>query len=153
MRKKEREIVDSEIINDILKTSLICRIALFDDEHPYIVPMNYGFRDNALYFHCATKGKKIDLIQKNNKVGFEIEAAHEILKFEESCKWTTKYRSIIGSGEIEIIRDFEGKTKGLDVIMQQHGKSDNSYNKKHVEHVLILKLHILSRSGKQAGDW
>ena len=153
MRRKERKITDQETINKILSESLICRIALFDDDFPYIVPMNYGFKDNALYFHCATEGKKIDLIQKNNKVGFEIEAEHEILKFEQSCKWTTKYRSIIGTGEIEIIRDFEEKIKGLDILMQQHGKHDNSYNSKHVDNVFILKLNVLSLSAKQAGDW
>ncbi len=153
MKRKERKIIDQEIINKILSEFLICRIALFDDEHPYIVPMNYGFKDNALYFHCAIEGKKIDLIQKNNKVGFEIEDEHEILKFDESCKWTTKYRSIIGTGEIEIIRDYEEKVKGLDILMQQHGKQDNSYNSRHVDHILILKLNILSLSAKQAGDW
>ena len=152
MRRKERKITDQDIITKILSESLICRIALFDDDFPYIVPMNYGVKDNALYFHCALEGKKIDLIQKNNKVGFEIEAEHEILKFEQSCKWTTKYRSIIGTGEIEIIRDFEEKVKGLDILMQQHGKGDNSYNSKQVDNVLILKLNILSLSAKQAGD-
>ena len=153
MRRNERKITDQEIINKILSESLICRIALFDDDFPYIVPMNFGFKDNALYFHCAIEGKKIDLIQKNNKVGFEIEAEHEILKFEQSCKWTTKYRSIIGTGEIEILRDFEEKTKGLDILMQQHGKFDNSYKPKQVENILILKLNISSLSVKQAGDW
>lgn len=152
MRRKERKITDQETIHTILSESRICRIAFFDDEYPYIVPMNYGFKDNALYFHCALKGRKLDLIQKNNKVGFEIEAEHEILKFEESCKWTTKYRSVIGTGEIEIIRDFEEKTKGLDILMQHHGKQENSDHPKQVDNILILKLNILSLSAKQARE-
>lgn len=152
MRRNERKITDQETINKILSESLICRIALFDSDFPYIVPMNYGYRDKALYFHCAVKGKKLDLIEKNNKVGFEIEAEHEILKFDESCKWTTNYRSIIGTGEIEIIRDYDKKVKGLDILMQHHGKQENSYVKKHVDNIVILKLKISNLSAKQAGD-
>ena len=80
MRRKEKEIIDQNIIEEILTNSFICRVAFFDEEYPYIVPMNYGYRDNTLYFHCGLQGRKIDLIKRNNKVGFEIEHKHEIIK-------------------------------------------------------------------------
>lgn len=152
MRRKDKKVTDEILIQEILKKSFICRIALFDQEYPYVVPLNYGYKNNALFFHCAIQGKKIDLIKKNNKVGFEIEQNHEILKSEISCKWTTKYRSIMGQGKIEIISDFEKKKEGLDIIMQHHGKKDNKYNEKIVEKILILKLEIVNLSGKQSGD-
>ena len=69
MRRKDRQITDKDIINEILLKSDIARIALFDNEYPYIIPMNYGYKDNALYFHCAPEGKKLDLIKRNNNVG------------------------------------------------------------------------------------
>lgn len=153
MRKRNREVKDKEIINKILNESLICRVALNDNKYPYIVPMNYGHKDNVLYFHCALKGKKIDLIKQDNNVCFEIEFHHEIMKYEESCQWTTKYRSIIGFGSIEIVTDFEEKERGLDVIMQQHGKNDNKYNKKHVNAMNLLKLSIDSLTAKQSDGW
>lgn len=153
MRRKEREISNQTIIEEILKQSTICRIALNDGEFPYIVPLNYGYTNHTLYFHCATQGKKLDLIQKNNKVAFEIESGCEIIPHEESCKWTTKYRSIIGLGEIVILSDFEEKKKGLDVIMNHNGKEKNSYNEKAVNNILVLKLSIQQISAKQAGDW
>jgi nitroimidazol reductase NimA-like FMN-containing flavoprotein (pyridoxamine 5'-phosphate oxidase superfamily) len=150
MRRTERKIEDPKIINKILSESIICRVGLFDEEYPYVIPLNYGYKNNALYIHCATGGKKIDLIRKNNKACFEIEDSYKILEDEVSCKWTTKYRSVIGNGEIEIISDFEEKKKGLDVIMTQHGKKENSYHKKLVDRVLILKLNIKDVTGKQS---
>ena len=153
MRRNDKEVVDRKILNEILSNSLICRIAFFDDEYPYIIPMNYGYRNDSLYFHCAKQGKKIDLINKNNKVSFEIEQSHEILKDEVSCKWTTKYRSIIGIGQIELISDNSRKKEGLDVIMQQHGKSENEYSPQLVENIYVLKLSIISLTAKQSGDW
>ena len=153
MRRKEKEIKEKEIINEILNNSQICRIAILDDDYPYIVPMNYGYDNNSIYFHCATNGRKIDLLRLNNKVGFEIEQSHEVVKNELSCKWTTNYRSIIGYGKIVIINDFEQKKKGLDIIMRQHGKTKNLYNDNAIKNVLILKLNIKDLTAKQSGEY
>lgn len=153
MRRKDKEITDKSVINEILKKSQICRIAINDGDFPYIIPFNYGYRNDCIYFHSAKEGRKIELLRKNNKVSFEIEFMSEVIKHEQSCKWTSKYRSIMGTGTIEIITDFEEKKKGLDAIMQHYGNLDNSYNEQHVNNILILKLSIISISGKQSGDW
>lgn len=153
MRRKEREITDKKIIEEILQKSSVCRIALNNDEFPYIVPLNHGYADNALYFHSATQGKKINLIRKDNKVSFEVELAGEIITGKEACQWTTKYRSVTGQGKIKIITDIEGKKEGLDVIMGHHGGQTKNYQAKHLENLLILKLDITKISGKQAGSW
>lgn len=153
MRRKEKEIQDSKVIDEILTHSVICRVAMFDEKYPYMLPFNYGYDNNALYIHSATTGKKLDLIEKNNHVCFEIELNHEIIKYDQSCKWTTKYRSIVGFGRIEVIKDFEDKVKGLDIIMQHHGKKDNAYIHKAVDKMVIMKLTVDSLTGKQGGDW
>ncbi len=153
MRRNEKEIKDTKIIKEILVKSNICRIALIDEEFPYIIPMNFGYYKNTIYFHCAKEGRKIDLIKKNNKVGFEIEQSHKILKDKKSCKWTTEYRSIIGFGKIVIINDFDEKVRGLDILMTHHGKKDNIYNEKAVNNVVILKLKIEGLTAKQSGKY
>lgn len=150
MRRKERQINDTASIKEIFEQEHICRIALFDDEFPYIVSMNYAYSENALYLHCAKEGHKINLIQKNPNVAFSIEQAHEIITDEVSCKWTTKYRSLVGKGQIEILHDREDKRKGLDTIMQQHGKMENHYPDKAIDNLLVLKLNIVSCTGKQS---
>ena len=153
MRRLDKQINDDKIINEILSKSNICRIALHDDVYPYVVPLNYGYHKNSLYFHCALTGKKIDLIKKNNKVSFVIEQGHKVIKSDISCNWTTKYRSIFGQGMIDIITDHQKKKEGLDIIMQHHGKNDNFYNKSIVDKILILKLSIKSMTAKQSGEW
>jgi hypothetical protein len=154
MLRKDKEITDKKIIDEILNKSQICRIAFFDVEFPYIVPFNYGYLDNALYFHSAANGKKIDLIRKNNKVCFEIEYFSQITVHELPCEWTTKYRSVIGSGNIDIITGFEEKKKGLDIIMAHYGSiKNNVYNTNNIDNIVILKLNITGLSAKQSGNW
>ena len=153
MRRKDKKIEDSKIIEAILTQSQICHIAFLDDEYPYVVPMNYGYKEDILYFHCATQGKKLDLIKRNNKVSFEIIQFHELIKKEISCDWTTKYRSIMGTGKIEIVTDTANKREGLDILMKQHGREVNTYEDKAVKRIVVLKLAINSLTAKQSGDW
>ena len=42
MRRKDREITDFDEIMKIIDKCDTCRLALFDDEFPYIVPLNFG---------------------------------------------------------------------------------------------------------------
>jgi nitroimidazol reductase NimA-like FMN-containing flavoprotein (pyridoxamine 5'-phosphate oxidase superfamily) len=111
--------------------------------------MNYGYHENALYFHCATQGRKIDLIRKNSRVGFEVTEKSEIVKDDVACKWTTKFRSVIGFGEMSIICDHEEKKQGLEFIMKHHGKDGSEFDDRIVDRVLVLKLEIKGLSGKE----
>ena len=57
MRRADREIKNRKDILDVIRKCDVCRLALNDDEYPYIVPLNFGMRiseDNVyLYFHGA----------------------------------------------------------------------------------------------------
>ena len=154
MQRKNQEIIDRNVIEEILSKSLICRIGMICNGVPYIVPLNYGYTMNAIYIHSASEGKKIDILKANNKVCFEIEDTAEIIKKDLSCDWATKYRSLIGYGTIEIINDEEQKKRGLDIIMAQHGKKENTvYMETQVEKIVILKLTIERVTGKQSQNW
>ncbi|MFW6126469.1 MAG: pyridoxamine 5'-phosphate oxidase family protein [Chloroflexota bacterium] len=41
--------------------------------HPYVVPVSYGFSEGSIYFHCATRGKKLDVMRENNRVCFQVD--------------------------------------------------------------------------------
>ena len=112
MRRFDKLITDSQIIEKILNESSICRIGFSIDGEAHIVPVNFGYRDNKLFIHSATGGSKIDFIKKNNRVCFEMELDHEIITGKAACDWTTKYRSIIGYGDISIIDDSSQKNSG-----------------------------------------
>lgn len=154
MRKVNQEITDKIIIDEILRYSKICRIGILDNGIPYVLPFNYGYKDNQIYVHCALTGKKIDLLRENPNVCFEVEQTAEIVKNDKACKWATTYRSIVGYGKIEILDNFTQKQKGLEIIMAHNGAPDMiDFEPKQVDSVLILKLKIDSLTGKQSSNW
>ena len=64
VRRKDKEIKDKEVIESIIKRATVCRIALSENNVPYIVPLSFGYKDNCLYFHSAPEGRKIDIIKQ-----------------------------------------------------------------------------------------
>ena len=94
------------------------------------------------------------ILKENNRVCFEIEHAYEIIRKDEPCQWTTKYRSVIGYGNVEIMVDAESKKKGMDIIMQKYGyRGQTDYNEGLLNRMVILQLKIEKVTGKQSGDW
>ena len=81
MRRTDRKISRTDEIESIIKKADVCRIALVDGNRPYIIPMNFGYeksKPSKIYFHCASDGRKLDLIRKNNNACFEMDTDHKI---------------------------------------------------------------------------
>lgn len=127
---------------------------MLDGDRPYIIPFNYGYREGCIYIHSAPEGKKIELLRKHPEVCFEVEDIMEITKGERACDWSTRYRSVVGYGEVEILSDEASKQQGLEVIMAQHGAPELvEFNSKNLGRMVILKLTISSMTGKQSSNW
>jgi uncharacterized protein len=124
---------------------------LCEDNRPYVVPLCYGYKDNALYIHCGPEGKKLEIIRKNNNVCFEVDIDHEIIKAEQACKWSFKYKSVIGFGKAFLIDDIEGKRRALDVIMRQFSTNTFDYPEEIIRKTTVIKVEIESMTGKQSG--
>ncbi|MBG0858659.1 MAG: pyridoxamine 5'-phosphate oxidase family protein [Bacteroidales bacterium] len=154
MRRKDREIKDNKIIEEILLKSDICRLGLIDNNEAYIVPVNYGYKDGIIYIHSAPAGRKIELIRKDNRVSFEVEFTSEIVRNKIPCKWASRYRSVMGKGTVLIVDEINSKKKGLDLILKKYGAAgDLGYDDSALSRMVLLKLIITSVTGKQSGNW
>ena len=136
----------------MVERAQICRIGLSENDIPYIVPMNFGYKDNSLYFHCALEGKKLDIIRKNPSVCFEMDTDYELLKTgEPPCGWGAKYRCIIGTGTATVIGDIKEKLTALNIIAEHYGGRWYDFSDNELEAVGVIKVDIENISGKQAG--
>jgi len=150
MRRKEKEIIEKSAIEAIITKSLVCRLALSDDNAPYIVPLSFGYKDKMLYFHGSQKGKKIDIIKKNQKVCFEFDADTEIVKAEDACQWSMRYKSVIGFGKAVLLKDLDEKQKALSIIMSQYSDRAFQFDDAALKKAAVIKVEIESMTGKQS---
>ena len=151
MRRKEKEILDREEIESIIRKADVCRLGLSDNNIPYIVPLNFGYRDSCLYFHTPKVGKKIDMIKGNNRVCFELDINHEVVRADNPCDWNMKYQSVIGYGRAFLLEDIDEKRQALDVIIEHYSGQTGEYAEKLVDRLAVIKVQIESMTGKKAG--
>jgi nitroimidazol reductase NimA-like FMN-containing flavoprotein (pyridoxamine 5'-phosphate oxidase superfamily) len=153
MRKKEREVSDIAEIESIITRCDVCRIAFADNNTPYIVTMNFGYRggnNRKFYFHCANEGRKLDLISKNNLVCFELDTDHELTSGKQACDYGMKYSSVVGYGIIKIVSEDEEKITGLNAIMSHYtGESAFDYRPESVKNTIILRLEVTDMTAKR----
>lgn len=145
MRRKEREVTDLNRILQVLGECKVCRLALSDENAPYVVPLSFGYELSGgsltLYFHCAANGKKTDLIKKCPNAGFETDNFRELVTAEKACGYSAKYSSVIGWGNVKTVDDNSEKLKGLLLIMRHYtGKSDFSIPNTSLGSVCVVKL-------------
>lgn len=152
MRRKDREITDFNEIMKIIDKCDACRLAIFDEEYPYIVPMNFGtdIVDGQLYlyFHSANMGTKLDLIRKNNKVSFEMDCNHNIILYDERMSCTMGYDSVIGQGVVEFVKD-EDKLAALRILMRHYHNEDFNFSTKIMPATTVFRVKVLSITGKR----
>lgn len=156
MRRKEREVTERDKIEDILRACKVCRLAINDEDGtPYIVPLNFGYGWKGvwpiLYMHCALEGRKLDLLRRDSRVGFETDCAYAIEgQGEEACTYTNHYASVIGTGECEIVTTADEKEIGLRYLMNHAvGEKDWSFDPHWVERTVLLRVRVDNLSAKQ----
>lgn len=153
MRRSDREVKGIDNILKILEKCEVLRLGLCADNIPYVVPMNFAYEMNDdnifIYLHCAKEGKKLDLIDINNNVCFEADCSCEIIKGVTPCSWTSKYESVIGSGEISRLSSEAEKINAMDLLMKRYGFEGKPTYPKHVlAAVEALRIKVTSISGK-----
>jgi uncharacterized protein len=153
MRRKEREITDILLREEIIAKADVCRVAFANDDVPYIVTMNFGYQGGEnprLWFHGAGEGRKIEMIRKNKYVCFELDTDHEIYSGIKGCDWGMKYKSVVGFGNISIVNEISAKSEGLNCIMKHYaGSTEYTFDESVVSRTTVLMLEITEITAKK----
>lgn len=149
MRRRDREITDISVMESIIRDSSVCRMGLCDGDRPYVVPMNFGYRDGKVYMHSALEGKKLDIIRKNPDVCLEFETDLEIVRAEEACSFSMKYRSVIAWGKASIQEEAKDKAYGLNVIMEHYTGREFEFPVQALTRIVVIRVDIEEMTGKQ----
>lgn len=157
MRRTDKEVEDKKVIKSIINQADYCVVAFSDNNMPYIIPLIFGYKNNCLYFHSAPEGKKIEILNRNNRISFSIITGTEIVKSENSCNWTMKYMSVNGEGYATFVTDFKQKKRCLDIIMTKYSGNNSvhtdeyTYTETSITQVVIIKVELTKLTCKISG--
>lgn len=153
MRRKDREITETDEILAVIGKSKIMHLGLFDDGYPYIVPLHFGFEYTdgrpVFYVHCAKEGHKLDLIRRNPHVCVETECDVKLLSGgEDPCSYSSEYASFIGHGEAEILREPEQKIRGLSCLMRHQTGREFAFTEQMAAAAAVVRITVSEYSAK-----
>jgi len=149
MRRKDKEIGTDEAINLLTECEYGVLSTAGNDGQPYGVPLNYAYKDNCIYFHCALTGHKIDNIDDNPKVSFCTVGNTEVLP----SQFSTNYVSAVAFGVASEVQGAE-RYNTLVLLLEKFSPGFMEEGKKYIEKLdkvtKVIKIEIQHISGKKA---
>lgn len=145
---------DDEVIEAIIRKCDICFIGVVDPNNmPYVLPMNFGFKDNVIYLHSAPEGRIIDILNNNNNICVSFSTDNELVfqHPEVACSYRMKSKSVVATGKVEFIEDLDEKREVLDIIMETYSDKKFKYSDPAVKNVKIWKVAMNQVTCKEFG--
>lgn len=151
MRRKRQQLTEEECV-EILKRNTSGVLAVCgDDGYPYAVPLSYVYDGDALYFHCAKTGHKLDAIKTCSKASFCIVDRDHVVPE----KYTTHFRSVILFGRARILEQEKEIRSAIEKLAIKYHPNDSKANRDAaIEReriaMCMVKIEIEHMTGKEA---
>lgn len=151
MRRSDKEVTDRSQIDQIIMGSHICHLGMAVNNEPYVIPISFGYDGEALYFHTARKGRKIDFILTNPRVCFQVERnVQNIANKDCPCGWTFFFESVVGYGTITELTSSELKIYALNQIMFHYSNRKWIFTSANLKSVRTWRISVDSLTGKRS---
>ena len=146
-------IENREEINEVIKACKTCYLAMSENDHPYILPMNFALDGNTVILHSAQFGRMWETLQKNPKVCINWTLGEELVWQDKrvGCSYRVKSKSVVVEGKVEIVDEYDEKVSCLELLMAQYSDREFKFNAPAVKNVGIIKVKIQHISAKEFG--
>lgn len=120
MRKKSRE-MDAAWALEVVDKAPYMTVGMTDaDGLPYCVPLSVVRTDEkTFYFHCATEGKKLDILRARPGVCLTAVGKCKPTVGPKDGSFTLEFKSAIAFGKAEVVEDEAEKREALRAICQR----------------------------------
>lgn len=147
MRRVDRQMSENEARTLLAQGEFGILATVDSDGQPYGVPLSYVYLDEAVYFHCATEGQKLDNIAGNTQVCFTVVGSTQVLP----DKFSTAYESVICFGTAGIVEGQE-KRKALVGLIEKYSpdyqESGMAYIDRAQDKTTVVKMQLTHVAGK-----
>lgn len=153
IRRSDKELNDPREIERVLASVRIMTVACCLENQPYLFTVDFAWDSQAreLWFHCATEGRKMDILRKNPRVCATVVEDRGYIPGE--CDHA--YRSLIMEGKAQTVTDFSEKRRGLELLVRKHESEPESVlarlvkDDETVRKVGMVRISVETITGKQ----
>ncbi len=151
MRRREKEITDAAELRRIIDAARVCRVALCDGDRPYLVPLTFALDGDDLVLHSAGSGRKLEILRRNPAVCFEVEEGVELVPAATACKFSMRFRTVIGHGDAEFVEQRAEKARLLALVAARYGAPAGALPEHEVERTCVIRVRVRELTGKTSG--
>lgn len=119
------------------------------DGQPYGLPLNYVYKNNSIYFHCALIGHKLDNLESNPKVSFCVVGDTKVLPSEFSTNFISTVAFGVAS-EVQGEERYDGFLWLLEKYSPEYIEEGKKYIDKMGQVTKLIKIEVQHISGKKA---
>lgn len=136
-------------IDELVSKQVTGRLGCVTNGKPYIVPINYFYKNSTVYAHSAP-GKKIDMMRENPEVCFQVDQVSSIFRWQSAILW----------GTFEEITDPEKKQQAMQGLTHtlmplvttpaghpSHGITSSETDLLKIE-LIVYKINVTEKTGK-----
>ncbi len=151
-RMKTHPLTEEQINNLLQREQTGTLATLNPDGTPYSTPIHFVYYDNAIFVHGLPKGKKLDNIAHDSRVGFSVFEMDKLLLDPDGKSWdtNTKYESVIISGTAKLVDDMEEKRNALNKIVEKYTPHlvNNEIPSNMVKGTAVIRIDVTEITGK-----
>jgi nitroimidazol reductase NimA-like FMN-containing flavoprotein (pyridoxamine 5'-phosphate oxidase superfamily) len=149
LRRKDKKIAIEEAREVLHSAEYGILSTVGTDGQPYGVPLNYVYRNKAIFFHCALTGHKLDNLESNPKVSFCVVGDTEVLP----AKFSTNYVSVVVMGKASESQGDE-RSAALLWLLEKYSPAFLEEGKNYIKQLdtatKVIKIEIEHVCGKKA---
>ncbi len=143
-------VVSRAEMEQILREETIGYLGLSEDGQPYVVPLNYGYLEGKILFHCALTGMKLDHMQANPQVCFTVgRQSGEVRRHAEGNPCHIDSESVICYGQARIIEDLEERKAALDAFNRCFRSDADGISLEATANCCAVEIKITEMTGRR----
>ena len=150
MAKPIKPIPNNAECERMLKSSYSGVLVMCNANEPYAIPINHAYFDGKLYFHCATTGKKIDMIRANPQVCYVVNNYFgDPEDFHDGVRCHGNWESVIVNGKGRVIDDPNEIREAFKIFMNYYSPSYFQITENSLKNTKAIIIEVESMTARR----
>jgi nitroimidazol reductase NimA-like FMN-containing flavoprotein (pyridoxamine 5'-phosphate oxidase superfamily) len=136
-------------LEQILREEGTGYLAVAVDGQPYVVPLNYLYRDGKILFHCALTGQKRDAIRRNPAVCFTVGRPTGAVRDHAGTAGHPDSDNVICDGRARLLDDLPERAAALNAFSRHYRPDAPAVSAERVARCMAVEVTITDMTGRR----
>jgi nitroimidazol reductase NimA-like FMN-containing flavoprotein (pyridoxamine 5'-phosphate oxidase superfamily) len=118
-RLPKRGRYDRETVHKILDSGIVCHVGFNVEGQPYVIPTNYGRKDETLYIHGSAASRMLRTLSGGIPVCVTMTRLDGLVLARSAFHHSVNYRSVVILGTAKLVEEPAEKMEALRIFTEQ----------------------------------